>query len=491
MTELNPNIILAAGQNNKPTFDPVGAINNGLTLALTASKIKEANSDAATKQAALETATGYRNALANAITPQDREAAAAKYAQMDDLKSLHTMHQADEDHRQKAVGAGRDFISRTVGVIAQMPPEQRGPAWQQFKAHLVGDLSNSGLSEAEIADAAQRIPDSYDDASAHIIAAQSDTGAKYVAQTQSEALQGKRLDHQIANENRTFDQSERRMQRDDDRYNNELVTVSTPEGEYQVPRKHLQQTQGQPPALSQVAPSGETGATNVTWGQKQPAQTTQPSMQGAVGFKPREQVLTPQQKIDFEIEKTQSVESAKKTADQKATAQTNIKQSQNLASLASEAQRILTNDDPTHSGLGQVVDQGAAFFGKATSGGVAASRLDTIAKNMVMNVPRFEGPQSNTDVAAYSKAAGDLGNATLPKEVRIEAAKEVIRLQNKSAQQSRDFLETGTWDRGADAQPNPDGYNTKEDLENAVRNKKLDDQQAWAIANQRGIKMGK
>jgi hypothetical protein len=43
-------------------------------------------------------------------------------------------------------------------------------------------------------------------------------------------------------------------------------------------------------------------------------------------------------------------------------------------------------------------------------------------------VPRFEGPQSDKDTRTYKEAAGQLADATLPTEIRQQAAKEIVRL---------------------------------------------------------------
>jgi hypothetical protein len=85
-------------------------------------------------------------------------------------------------------------------------------------------------------------------------------------------------------------------------------------------------------------------------------------------------------------------------------------------------------DQSTGSGVGRGVDVAAGFFGQATPGAIAASRLQPIANMALMMVPRFEGPQSDKDTQTYKEAAGQLANTNLPTEVRRQAGLEVLRL---------------------------------------------------------------
>lgn len=52
----------------------------------------------------------------------------------------------------------------------------------------------------------------------------------------------------------------------------------------------------------------------------------------------------------------------------------------------------------------------ARIFGKSTDKTQADAQLEIIAAELVQNVPRFEGPQSNIDVQFYKDAAADVGN---------------------------------------------------------------------------------
>lgn len=85
-------------------------------------------------------------------------------------------------------------------------------------------------------------------------------------------------------------------------------------------------------------------------------------------------------------------------------------------------------DKSTSSGLGKIVDTGAAFFGKSTEGAQAAAALKPIADLGLKMIPRFEGPQSDKDTQSYKEASGQLANESLPIETRRAAAKTLVRL---------------------------------------------------------------
>lgn len=82
----------------------------------------------------------------------------------------------------------------------------------------------------------------------------------------------------------------------------------------------------------------------------------------------------------------------------------------------------------TASGAGKLADMGAAFFGSATPGAIAAASLKPIADLGLKMIPRFEGPQSDKDTASYKEAAGQLANEALPVETRKAAAQTMVRI---------------------------------------------------------------
>jgi len=107
-----------------------------------------------------------------------------------------------------------------------------------------------------------------------------------------------------------------------------------------------------------------------------------------------------------------------------------IKGAKNLSTLIPMAEKIL-KDGPTASGFGNNVDKAASFFGKATEGAKLASQLDVVGNTMVMNVPRFEGPQSDADRAYYTASVGNITDRSLPVGVRLASLRTL-----------KDFLKT-------------------------------------------------
>jgi hypothetical protein len=85
----------------------------------------------------------------------------------------------------------------------------------------------------------------------------------------------------------------------------------------------------------------------------------------------------------------------------------------------------------TGSGIGAGVDVLAGLFGKGTEGAQAIAKLEILSGPILANVPRFEGPQSDRDVAEYKRQAGDFANAKKPIEVRLAALDAMIAILKK------------------------------------------------------------
>lgn len=87
----------------------------------------------------------------------------------------------------------------------------------------------------------------------------------------------------------------------------------------------------------------------------------------------------------------------------------------------------------TDSGYGALRDNTMNFFGKSTEGADAAAQLDTLGGWLTSTVPRFEGPQSDKDVANYTRMAGDVANRKLPMSQRLKAVQELESLMDAKA----------------------------------------------------------
>lgn len=117
--------------------------------------------------------------------------------------------------------------------------------------------------------------------------------------------------------------------------------------------------------------------------------------------------------------------------------QQDVKRAQNVLSLTQQAAQILSSGKATGSGIGSLLDTGASWFGVSTEGAQGTAQLSTIAGQLVSNMPRMEGPQSDKDVQMYKQMAGDLSNASLPVATRMAALRQLQALNEK-------YLNNGT-----------------------------------------------
>lgn len=123
----------------------------------------------------------------------------------------------------------------------------------------------------------------------------------------------------------------------------------------------------------------------------------------------------------------------------------NFKQMQSMQGLGSDLQaaedllmgqkrdsegNVTPTTLPTGSGIGSLIDTAGSVFGVSVPGASEASSLKAISAKLVGKVPRFEGPQSDKDVALYKQAAGDAGNEKLPRETRLAAIRTMRDIYN-------------------------------------------------------------
>lgn len=84
----------------------------------------------------------------------------------------------------------------------------------------------------------------------------------------------------------------------------------------------------------------------------------------------------------------------------------------------------------TGSGIGAAADSTNRFFGVTTQAAQKAAQLEALGGQLVMKMPRMEGPQSNMDQLLYREMAGKVGDRTVPIKER-EAALDVVERLNK------------------------------------------------------------
>ena len=85
----------------------------------------------------------------------------------------------------------------------------------------------------------------------------------------------------------------------------------------------------------------------------------------------------------------------------------------------------------TGSTIGAGVDKFAGAFGASTKGAQAIAELNVLSGLILNNVPRFEGPQSDRDVAEYMRQAGALNDASQPVKTRLAALNAIVTLLKK------------------------------------------------------------
>lgn len=83
---------------------------------------------------------------------------------------------------------------------------------------------------------------------------------------------------------------------------------------------------------------------------------------------------------------------------------------------------------PTNSLIGSGLDSIASVIGMAPDSADTAERLRVLSAKLTSSVPRFEGPQSDSDRKSYEQAAGRVGDSSIPISRRLAALDEVENL---------------------------------------------------------------
>jgi hypothetical protein len=100
----------------------------------------------------------------------------------------------------------------------------------------------------------------------------------------------------------------------------------------------------------------------------------------------------------------------------------------NVLGLLDEADKLI--DTSTGSYIGTGADMAAQAFGATTEGAKSSAKLKVLQASLMMNQPRMEGPQSDKDVQLYREAAGQIGDPTVPRDIK-KAALATIRQINE------------------------------------------------------------
>ena len=99
--------------------------------------------------------------------------------------------------------------------------------------------------------------------------------------------------------------------------------------------------------------------------------------------------------------------------------------------LAKQAEKLLPLGHG--SGIGKAAGGLANIVGFPSERNAVDAQLKVIGAGLTASVPRMQGPQSDKDVAMYKEAAGEVGNAGLPMNVRMAALQTVKDINKKYA----------------------------------------------------------
>jgi hypothetical protein len=109
-----------------------------------------------------------------------------------------------------------------------------------------------------------------------------------------------------------------------------------------------------------------------------------------------------------------------------------VAQGQSMIELAQRAQAILPT--ATSGAISNLATMATDAAGIPTNKSAADGQLKVISAQLVSNVPRMEGPQSDADVKLYRQAAADVANGNIPYQTRIKSLNTIIELNQKYAQ---------------------------------------------------------
>lgn len=106
---------------------------------------------------------------------------------------------------------------------------------------------------------------------------------------------------------------------------------------------------------------------------------------------------------------------------------------QETLALIDTADKLLNK--ASSGGLSGLATGGLEFLGVNTGRGEADASLNVVGARLAATVPRFEGPQSDKDTAAYKAAAADVANRNLSTDTRraaLRIVKEITQRQAKA-----------------------------------------------------------
>lgn len=111
--------------------------------------------------------------------------------------------------------------------------------------------------------------------------------------------------------------------------------------------------------------------------------------------------------------------------------QANVKNAHEVYKVAGDIEKLLPQAHG--SGVGAGMGYVANMLNMESPQNVADAKLKVLSSRILMQVPRFQGPQSDKDVATYKEAAGSLGDPTQSIESRMGALQVIKDMNAKYA----------------------------------------------------------
>lgn len=120
-----------------------------------------------------------------------------------------------------------------------------------------------------------------------------------------------------------------------------------------------------------------------------------------------------------------------KPESQVAPATQKVNDANDVLSILDQAEPLL--DGATGSYLGVGADLASQAFGHSTEGAKKAAQLKVLQGSLVSKMPKMSGPQSDKDVQLYREMAGQIGDPTVPAELKRAAIKTIRTINRKYA----------------------------------------------------------
>jgi len=142
------------------------------------------------------------------------------------------------------------------------------------------------------------------------------------------------------------------------------------------------------------------------------------------------ELSTEQAKANIQAAKEVNVAEAKVPAEARGKVEAKEIASQDFADKTYKIIRPISDaiKQSTGSGLGAVTDDVLSIIGKGTTGSANIAKLNALSYQIISQIPRMEGAQSNIDVEMYKQAAGDLANRKAPVADRLAALQTIITM---------------------------------------------------------------